>query len=375
MLLDVRQLPIALRPEQTDAAFPRHWPAGATKYTDFAPLAQGGTSEVQACFDKNLKRRVAIKRLHPHLRNDDLETRRFLREARVTAMIAHPGTPSIHEIGRDAEGTLYFTMKLLRGRDLRAILKDLAAHDEAVLAAFALPRLIDVLISVGQTVAYAHCQGVVHRDLKPANILVGGFGEVTVLDWGLAKVAGDAPVVTPASTRWLPEDAQGFGMSDMTATQPGRRYGTPMYMSPEQAVGDSSLDERSDVYSLGLILYEMLALKPAVWPSDLTTIVQRVCHEASIPPSRCAPPGREVPTALEAICLKALAKDRTQRYANAALMAEDLLRFREGRPVSAYREPLRGKWARFRDRHARLLTTLPAALAGALAVWWWFVLR
>jgi len=180
-----------IRLAETDALFAKHWKSGALKYERFEPFAVGGTAELSTCFDTNLQRSVVFKTLHPHLRTSDVETRRFLREARVTAIISHPGTVPLYELGRDGKGALYFTMKRLQGRDLRSILIDLVEKDQDILQRFSIMRMVDILISVCQTVGHAHTQGVIHRDLKPANILVGAFGEVTVLDWGLAKVQGE----------------------------------------------------------------------------------------------------------------------------------------------------------------------------------------
>ena len=173
---------------ETDAPMPRQWLSGSLKYEDFTPLTEGGTAQLQTCFDKNLHRTVVYKTLHAHLQSSELETARFLREARVTAMIPHPGTVPVYELGRDRSGTLFFTMKKLEGQDLRTILMAISARDQQAAETFPQDRLVDVLIQACQTVSYAHAQGVIHRDLKPANILVGEFGEVTVLDWGLAKV-------------------------------------------------------------------------------------------------------------------------------------------------------------------------------------------
>ena len=185
---------------ETDKDMPRSWRSGSLKYSDFKPMAKGGTATIETCVDGNLQRQVAFKKLHPDLASSAIETKRFLREARVTANIAHPGTVPVYELGRDRQGALFFTMKCLHGRDLREIIHDLRHKVPEVEDSFPLPRLVDILIQVCQTVAYAHSCGVIHRDLKPANILVGEFGEVTVLDWGLAKVQGethddeDAPV-------------------------------------------------------------------------------------------------------------------------------------------------------------------------------------
>ena len=173
--------------DKTDALLPKAWKSGSLKYDELKPLSEGGTAKLYSTLDLNLDREVAYKTLHNDLRDSEVETR-FLREARVTANIQHPGTVPLYEIGRDREGQLFFTMKKVEGRDLSKILLDLRQEVPEVMEQFPLPRLIDILIQVSQTIAYAHDLGVIHRDIKPANIIIGQFGEVYVLDWGLAKI-------------------------------------------------------------------------------------------------------------------------------------------------------------------------------------------
>lgn len=264
-----------------DAEFPRYWKSGSLKYDDFAPLTEGGTATIQTCLDKNLNRTVVYKSLHPQLADDEVEIARFVREARVTAMIPHPGTVPLYEIGRDRGGNVYFTMKKLDGRDLRSLLTDILQRNHHTQELYPPKRLIDILIDAVQTVAYAHNQGVIHRDLKPANILVGEFGEVTVLDWGLAKIKGEAtpePLLPPQGT-------QGIALE---LTQPGRRFGTPLYMSPEQAQGGNT-DERTDVYALGIVLYEMLTGQPLVFGQELDDVLRQILERPTPRPSDVAP--------------------------------------------------------------------------------------
>ena len=317
--------------ELTDASFERYWKAGALKYRHFRPLAEGGTAKLEVCLDANLGREVVFKSLHPHLADDEGEQQRFLREARVTALIAHPGTVPLYELGRKADGTLYFTMKRLRGRDLREILMALAAKDHDLEPLYPLARLVDVVASVAQTIAHAHSRGVIHRDLKPANVLVGAFEQTTVLDWGLAKVRADAPGVVdhPADGPSLVELPQvelpaGPEALRMELTRPGRRYGTPLYMSPEQARGDADLDERTDVYNLGSVLYEVLTLQNLIVGNELDEVMDLVLNQPPPRPSATAPPGREVPPELEELCLAALSKDPADRPASMAGFAEAL---------------------------------------------------
>ena len=308
-----------LRVEMTDARFDRYWKSGSLKYTDFRPLTEGGTATIQTCFDINLNRTVVYKALHPHLANDETEVARFLREARVTANIPHPGTAPVYEIGRDKAGNVYFTMKNLEGRDLRSILSALSAHDRPTQGAYPLARRVEILISAAKTLKYAHHAGVVHRDLKPANLLVGAFSEVTVLDWGLAKVRGEA--APPGA-----EKVTGQAGLALELTQPGRRFGTPLYMSPEQARGDRT-DERTDVYGLGAILFEMLSGRALVFGQDLDEVLEQILERPVPRPSEVAgdaAPPVGVPEDLEAVCLRCLERDPNDRYPDMDTLIEDL---------------------------------------------------
>lgn len=352
---------------ETDAPMPRQWLSGSLKYTDFMPLTEGGTAELQTCLDKNLHRTVVYKTLHAHLQDSELETARFLREARVTAMIPHPGTVPVYELGRDRSGVMFFTMKKLEGLDLRSILLAIAAKDRTVIDQYPLATLVDVLIQACQTVSYAHKVGVIHRDLKPANILVGAFGEVTVLDWGLAKVRGEQSM-NEAVKAAVETEATGKKAVSLELTQPGKRYGTPLYMSPEQARGDEGLDERSDVYNLGSILYEYLTAKNLVWGNDVEEVLAQVLERPTPIPSEVAPE-REVPPELEAICLKALQKDPADRYASVNAMVQDLTAYRTGRPISVYRASALVRLMRWRDRNALPLTAALGFLAGVVLCW------
>lgn len=350
-----------IRLESTDELLPRHWVAGSQKYVDFAPLAEGGTAALQTCFDKNLRRTVVYKSLHPHLRSSEIETKRFLREARVTGLIAHPGTVPLYEIGRSMDGSLYFTMKLLRGRDLRSVINDLVVGDAATQREFTLNRLVDILISTCQTLAYAHSLGVIHRDIKPANILVGAFAEVTVLDWGLAKVYGELDSSAD-------EIAEGKHALALELTQPGKRYGTPLYMSPEQAEADPDLDERSDVYNLGSVLFEMLTHKNLVWGNDVDEVLEQILNRPTPLPSE-ASPELDIPRELEVICLKALAKDPNERYQNVQAFAADLSRWRDNEEVSVYSYTGLQRLKRWRTRNQLLVTALASLVLGGVIVW------
>ena len=307
----------SLRLADTDSVFPVHWKSGSLKYADFKLMAEGGTAKLFTCRDVNLHREVVYKTLHPEMRQSEVETQRFLREARVTAKLQHPGTVPVYELGRDRNGDMFFTMKRVRGRNLRDILLGLRDGDERLTQLFPLPVLVDALIQVCQTVAYAHDRGVIHRDLKPANILLGGFGEVIVLDWGLAKVWGEADVGVEA----FPAKA------NPELTPAGRRYGTPLYMAPELARGDAQIDGRADVFSLGNVLFEMLTLGQLLSGATAQDVADNLLNQPLPKPSEAAP-GRDIPPALESICSRALEKEKRDRYPSVQAMLEALRAYR-----------------------------------------------
>ena len=298
---------------ETDKTFDLRWRSGSLKYRDFKLLSEGGIAKLYSVFDENLRRTVIYKTLHDHLREDEIETQRFLREARVTANIAHPGTVPLYELGRDRNGNLFFTMKHVRGRDLCNIIDALREGDAATAAAFPLPALVDILTRATETVAHAHSRGVIHRDLKPANILTGQFGVTYVIDWGLAKVWGEPDIAHPE----MGHD------EDPALTPVGRRYGTPFYMAPELARGDAHIDGRADVFSLGLILYEILTHRQLINGETMQEVVDILLKQPFPKPSEAAPEN-EIPANLEVICLRALEKNAKDRYPDVVSLLEAL---------------------------------------------------
>ena len=307
----------SLRRAETDSIFPMHWKSGSLKYTDYRLIAEGGTAKLFTCRDVNLHREVVYKTLHPEKRESEVETQRFLREARVTAKLQHPGTVPVYELGRDRNGELFFTMKRVRGRNLRDILLGLRDDNQRMTQLFPVAVLVDSLIQVCQTVAYAHDRGVIHRDLKPSNILIGAFGEVIVLDWGLAKVWGEPEVAS-----------EGFAAkADPALTPAGRRYGTPLYMAPELARGDAQIDGRVDVFSLGNILFEILTLRQLLSGSTAQEVADNLLNQPLPKPAEAAP-SRNIPARLELICCKALAKEKRDRYSSVQAMLEELKAYR-----------------------------------------------
>ena len=315
------------RLSETDKTLALHWKSGSLKYRDFELLREGGIAKLYSCFDDNLGRQVVYKTLQEHLAEDEIEIQRFLREARITANIAHPGTVPVYELGRDRNGLLFFTMKHVRGRDFREIIEKLKTQDPRTEKAFPLHVLIDILIQVCQTIAHTHSRGVIHRDLKPANILTGEFGATYVIDWGLAKVWGEPDLDELAINR----------EENRELTPAGRHYGTPLYMAPELARGDAHIDARADIFGLGNILFEILTHRQLLYGQNITEIIDELLHKP-FPSPRDTAPEKDIPRKLEAICMKALEKNRRNRYQTAEAMMEDLMNYSKKRKPSISEE-------------------------------------
>lgn len=328
-----------LHRDQTDAALPteKDWSA---KFIDVEPFTEGGGGVLFRATDTFLRRRVILKLLKAEHRNNPDVSRRFLREARVTALIQHPATVPIYEMGRDPEGNPYFTMKEIRGESLNTIFRGVTARDRKFDRFRPREVMIDLLIQVGQALAYAHACGVVHRDIKPGNIMVGAFGEVMVMDWGVAKIL-DGEEDHQVEYRPVPSLT-----GDGDSTEYGKVYGTPRYMAPEQARGHTDLDERVDIFSLGAVLYEGLIHRPLVFGQNREELLQKICEEPFVSPAK-KEPYRMIPPELDAIVMKALAKDPDQRYQKMSDFVGDLQRFRRGQSVSVMPTSLRARVQRW----------------------------
>jgi serine/threonine protein kinase/WD40 repeat protein len=343
-------------------------------------LARGGMGEILRVWDADLRRWLAMKVVlgkefpgDPGSTPDVRTLGRFLEEAQVTGQLDHPGVVPVHELGVDERGRAYFTMRLVKGRDLKAIFGLVRDVQEG----WTQTRVLGVLLKSCEALAYAHSRGVVHRDLKPANIMVGRFGEVYVMDWGLARVKGrpdkkDIRLKLEGSTslvslQTLRRDAAAETADSPLVTMDGDVVGTPVYMSPEQARGDiDQVDARSDVYSMGAILYELLtAQMPYVPPGSKRSPRTILAAVQDGPPQPIRELNRSVPAELEAICERAMSRDRNARYADVRALAQDLQAYLEMRVVSAYE---RGALAEARKwvRRNRPLAIASAAAASLL---------
>jgi len=329
--------------------------------------ARGGLGEVLVARQEELDRPVALKRIRPDRFHGPARDR-FLREAAITARLQHPGIVPIHGLGEDEFGPFY-TMPFILGETLQEAIEEL--HEDDLLRrdpgrrSLELRNLLTRFITVCDTIAYAHDQGVVHRDLKPSNIMLGSYGETLVMDWGLAKrCTGDSVDAEPGDELPVPSPSP----DDLTAI--GAVLGTPQYMSPEQASGRPA-GRASDLYSLGVILYAILTSKSPYQESPPADPLKPVREAALVPPRQ-----RDVtvPRALEAICLRAMAARPEERYATARALGEDVARWLADEPVSAYREGISARLGRWARRHrasvqaAALALVAVAVLASTAAV-------
>lgn len=282
-----------------------------TRYEVIAEIGHGGMGTVYAALDTQLGRRVALKLLHICDAGGQAATR-LAEEARILARLEHPGIVPVHDLGELPDGRVYYAMKLVDGRRL----------DQYAQAGPPLGERLRVFLRICETVAFAHSQSIIHRDLKPQNIMVGPFGEVLVLDWGVAKITGMVREFDHANA----------GRHDDTA--PGTAVGTPGYTAPEQASGTDRVDARSDIYSLGKTLEALL---------------------------RTGEP--QIPKRLQAIWNKAASRDRELRYATVVEMAADVERFQNGEQVLAYRETPLERLRRLLTRHQTLVLLVAVYLA------------
>ena len=283
--------------EETDKPLPKKIDP-RTRYAFFSTIARGGKSLIKSCKDLHLSRFVCYKTLKPEFADDEVEQKRLIREARVTAMLQHPNPVPTYELGRDNRGHPYFTMKLVHGYTLREILDYRERYD--------LTQLMELVMQVAFALDYAHTHGVAHRDIKPENILAGPYGEVLVLDWGLAKVWN------PDGSANAEEEGNAKVIDDITLTGAGKAQGTIHYMSPEQINKEPTIDHRTDIFSLGAVIYEILCGKPPAKGEKVHEVVESVLNDVPPPPSEQT--RHKVPELLEEIAMRCLAKDPAKRY-------------------------------------------------------------
>ena len=335
------------------------------RYVELGELGRGGWGVVQRVLDRQLQREVAVKRIsNPGvIRSGELE--QFLHEARITSGLQHPGVVPVHELVADEDGDTYYVMKLLEGDTLRHHIR-LAhvQHPDGFECRHelidAITPLLDRFIDVCNAVAYAHRRGVIHRDLKPTNVMAGAFGETIVVDWGLARYIEDDTDETTLQGPAKRNDASGSQRSSAPMESEGSIVGTPSYMAPEQARGElASLGSHSDIYSLGVILYEIISGNHPHQGMNVKTVLRRARAGEFTPLEESQ---AYVPKPLQAIVHTAMTADLNQRYPDVESLAEDVRRFMSGQPVSVYQETLIERGVRWCSRHRAITSTIAVAV-------------
>jgi eukaryotic-like serine/threonine-protein kinase len=303
-------------------------------------IAHGAMGRVLLAQDQDINRPVAVKVMRAGRSTSPRARRRFVEEVQLAGQLAHPNIVPIHDVGLTEDGVGWYTMRYVDGSTLSDVIQRLQAGDPLAHALYTPARRLQLFLSVLDAIAYAHARGVIHRDLKPANILVGKYGEIFVADWGIAKRIGRGakPEVDTVDESTL-DDSKVTGSVD-TDTRDGAIIGTPWYMSPEQARGDNTnVDQRSDVYALAAILYELLCLRHYLHPlpkdaktEDVLRAVQEHTATLATGVSHPAQPMR-VPMDIARMIVRGLAKDPRVRFQSVAEMRAAILKIVDGTPA------------------------------------------
>jgi eukaryotic-like serine/threonine-protein kinase len=305
-------------------------PTENARYERVRRLGEGGMGEVALVRDLDIGRRVAVKRLLPGA-NDDAAMR-FADEVRVTGRLEHPAIVPLYDVGIDEEGSHYAVMKYVEGETLEEIIRKLKKGDAQAKKRFSYEYRVQIFLTIVQAVRYAHDQGIIHRDIKPANIMIGPHGEVQVLDWGIAKII-DTPIDEDGADEraaigsTMPADDR-----RLIETKQGSLLGTPLYMSPEQARGEEDLDERSDIFSLCLLFYELLTLEHPLGKKK--SVADVISTLSDVPFSKTAlaraPAANGVPCEYVFFLFRGLKFDKTERFESLAELEERLLAVQAG---------------------------------------------
>jgi serine/threonine-protein kinase len=286
-------------------------------------LGEGGMGLVELARDNDIRRTVAVKRIHADGQADDALLR-FADEVRIVGQLEHPAIVPVYDVGRDESGQVYLVMKHLNGETMEQVIEKLRAREPAYVERYSIEYRVHLFLAVLDAIRYAHARGVIHRDLKPANVMIGPYGEVTVLDWGIAKPIGGGASAT-ADVQPLERTLVDSHDKRLQQTQFGSLAGTPLYMSPEQAAGrNDDLDERSDVYSLCVLFYEWLALKHPIQGKQTITEVLAAIISGEAETTRVFEAAllAGVPAEWVHIVKRGLTRDRDRRFSSVAQLED-----------------------------------------------------
>ncbi len=323
------------------------------RYADLGLLGRGGMGEVRLARDQYVGRKVALKVIR-RARADRPRSRiRFMREARIQGQLEHPAVVPVYDLSQTPDGRSYFTMKRVTGVTLEEVVSALRTNQPHAAESYSRRRLLEAFARVCLAVAYVHESGVLHRDLKPANVMLGRFGEVYLLDWGLAKLLEEDQEPTGGPEDG-PGDFEGTTLDDHDGrTAAGELMGTPGYMAPEQIdSGGRALDARADVYALGAILFELLTYEPLHPRGPIQRKIGSTIRGADARAHERFPE-REVPPELESICVRATADEPEARYSTARDLAEAVEAFLDGDRDLTLRRDMAQRWAARAERAAK----------------------
>jgi len=358
-------------------------------------VARGGMGAVLRAKDLNIERTVAMKIVLDHRADDDDLVQRFQQEAKITGQLEHPNIVPVHDLAFDEQGHPFYTMKFVKGVTLQAVLEKIKDGDAATLTRYSLTQLLTIFQKVCDAVAYAHSKGVVHRDLKPPNIMVGDYGEVLVMDWGLAKVVSEQrPEVSgqPEAASHQPVlQSSVIAPQSAELTLAGTVMGSPQFMAPEQAAGKlDEIDARTDIFALGGILYNILTLHTTVSGDSIAEMLRKIREGEILPPTsynsktgrkkagtikvgnktfpyppliplrHC--PGGRIPESLAAVAMKALALRRDDRYPNVPELQADIAAYQGGFATGAENAGMAKQLWLLVKRHKREFIIAHAAL-------------
>lgn len=308
-----------------------------TRYVLLDQVAQGGMGSIYDVFDQDLRRKNVLKVIRSDIVADPQMCRLFVKEARITAKLEHPNIVPVHDLGLLSGKDLFFTMKKVQGESLADILTRVRRGDSAYVEKYSRYQLLTIFRKICDAVAFAHSLGIIHRDIKPDNVMVAEYGEVLLMDWGLAKVQDKDEPEAEAETEAAADRLLENDPLAATRTRYGVIKGTPAYMSPEQASGFvNDIDERSDIFLLGSTLYAIATLYPPYVADDLYEMLDRAAVCDFTPPAERAPE-REIPDELCRIINKAMSLDPDERYQTATELATDIDALLSGQTRSEHR--------------------------------------
>ena len=297
------------------------------KYRHYDRIGSGGMKDIIKVRDADTARDLAMAILTDETNEEESYMARFVYEARITANLQHPNIVPIHDIGVDEGGAPYFTMKLIEGENLANLLIGLSQNDPAYIKKYSLPQLLTIFINVCNAVSFAHSRGIIHLDLKPENIQIGSYGEVLVLDWGLAKILKDEHVDFEENSPTIHEmksTLTHIPEENVENTMDGEVKGTPGFMAPEQAAGiNSRKNKTTDIYALGAILYSILTLKKPITGAGVKDILRKTIKHELVPPLERSPE-RHIPKPLAAIAMKAMSLKQSDRYSSVKKLIKDI---------------------------------------------------